>query len=48
MSTKPRDAWDFYRGQGPAEAVAEPVTEHIPRDITPVCLCGLKSRPLCR
>lgn len=39
-----RDAWDFYRGAGPAEAVTEVVTM-IPRTIGPVCLCGLKSAP---
>lgn len=45
---KPRDAWDFYRGAGPAEAVAE-VAAMIPRVIGPVCLCGLKTAALrCR
>ncbi|MFC5799149.1 hypothetical protein [Streptomyces formicae] len=44
---KPRDAWDFYRGTGPAEAVAE-VIEHLPRDIVPACTCGMKGQILCR
>jgi hypothetical protein len=44
---KPRDAWDFFRGAGPAEAVAEAVTR-IPREIGPVCMCGLKHTPACR
>lgn len=48
MFMKPRDAWDFYRGQGSAEAVAELVVNHLPREIVPTCLCGLKARPVCR
>jgi hypothetical protein len=42
-----RDAWDFYRGAGPAQAVAE-IVQQLPRDIVPVCSCGLKARPICR
>jgi hypothetical protein len=44
---KPRDAWDFYRGTGPAEAVAE-VIEQLPRQIGPVCSCGLPPGQPCR
>ena len=44
---KPRDAWDFYRGEGPAAEIAEAV-QALPRSITPACLCGLKHRPACR
>lgn len=43
---KPRDAWDFYRGTGPADDVAE-VIERLPKEIKPACLCGLKHRPAC-
>lgn len=43
---KPSDAWDFYRGVGPAEDVAE-VIEAIPREVGPVCVCGLKHKPRC-
>lgn len=46
MFQSARDAWDFYRGEGPAEHVAE-VVEHLPRSITPVCACGLRARPAC-
>lgn len=41
---KPRDAWDFWRGEGPAEGVAE-VIEAIPTEILPACCCGLPPRP---
>jgi hypothetical protein len=42
-----RDAWDFYRGDAPAQAVVE-VARTLPRDIVPVCLCGLKAAHACR
>jgi hypothetical protein len=42
-----RDAWDFYRGDAPAQAVVE-VARTLPREIVPVCLCGLKEAPACR
>lgn len=41
---KPRDAWDFWRGSGPADEVAE-VIEAIPAEILPACCCGMKPRP---
>ncbi|MFJ2176436.1 hypothetical protein ACIOHE_26535 [Streptomyces sp. NPDC087851] len=45
---RPRDAWDFFRGAGPAaEAVAE-VVESLPREIGPVCSCGLTAALICR
>ncbi|MGW2513625.1 hypothetical protein ACWC0A_30375 [Streptomyces scopuliridis] len=44
---KPRDAWDFYRGEGPADAVAQMV-EHLPREVGPTCICGLPPAPPCR
>jgi hypothetical protein len=42
-----RDAWDYYRGDAPAQAVVE-IARTAPRDIVPVCLCGLKATPACR
>ncbi|MFB9393380.1 hypothetical protein ACFPM3_20095 [Streptomyces coeruleoprunus] len=44
---KARDAWAFYKGAGPAEVVADALPL-LPRDIVPVCSCGLKARPQCR
>jgi len=44
---RPRDAWDFYRGDTIAEEVVHAVTA-LPRSITPACLCGLKHIPPCR
>lgn len=43
-----RDAWDFYRGQGPAEAVAGVAADWQPRQIEPVCTCGLPGAAVCR
>jgi hypothetical protein len=45
--TKPRDAWDFYRGEAPAQVLEEVVAQPIIRDIVPVCLCGLRAQPVC-
>ena len=47
MFLKPRDAWDFYRGDTVAQEVVEAVAA-LPRSIQPACLCGLKHRPACR
>lgn len=44
---KPRDAWDFFRGGVPAEVVHEAL-EHLPRQVGPVCSCGLRAAPACR
>ncbi|MFE9886154.1 hypothetical protein [Streptomyces scopuliridis] len=44
---KPRDAWDFYRGEGPAEAVAQ-IVERLPREVGPTRICGLPPAPPCR
>lgn len=44
---KPRDAWDFFRGEGPAEAVTDAV-EMIPRSVGPVCTCGMEGHIDCR
>lgn len=44
---KPRDAWDFYRGEGPAPVIAEALAEVPPKIIGPVCLCGLREGVVC-
>jgi hypothetical protein len=44
---KPRDAWDFYRGQGPAPVIAETLEQPIFRRMGPVCLCGLREGVVC-
>ncbi|TXS35269.1 hypothetical protein EAO77_37260 [Streptomyces sp. t39] len=45
---KPRDAWDFYRGETAAELAIEAAADPIIRGVVPVCLCGLKVKPRCR
>lgn len=45
---KARDAWDFHRGQGPAEAIVQAITEDRPQHLGPVCLCGLTGAAVCR
>ncbi|KUJ70829.1 hypothetical protein ACZ90_00480 [Streptomyces albus subsp. albus] len=43
-----RDAWDFYRGTGPAGTVAEMATNWRLVEIGPVCTCGLEGDLTCR
>lgn len=43
-----RDAWEFHRGRGPAETIADAVTTHRPPHLGPVCACGLADTGLCR
>lgn len=43
-----RDAWDFYRGEAPAPELVQAVTEWTPREIEPVCTCGLPHGLACR
>jgi len=44
---KPRDAWDFYRGVGPAPVVDQALTDVAARHAGPVCLCGLRDGVTC-
>ncbi|MFF4835124.1 hypothetical protein [Streptomyces sp. NPDC001315] len=45
---KPRDAWDFYRGDdGPAAVIAQALSDLPPRTIGPVCICGLREDVRC-
>jgi hypothetical protein len=44
---KPRDAWDFYRGEKAAPVIAEAVTQIPPKTINPVCICGLREGITC-
>jgi hypothetical protein len=44
---KPRDAWDFYRGVGPAPVIADVLAQIPPRITGPVCLCGLREGVHC-
>lgn len=44
---KPRDAWDFYRGTGPAPAIAEALAAVSPKIIGPTCLCGMREDVRC-
>ncbi|OEJ24261.1 hypothetical protein AS594_06950 [Streptomyces agglomeratus] len=43
-----RDAWDFYRGEAPAPEIAQVATEWKPREIEPICTCGLPHGLTCR
>lgn len=44
---KPRDAWDFYRGAGPAPVIADALDSLSVRHAGPVCLCGLREGVVC-
>lgn len=44
---KPRDAWDFYRGAGPAPVLAQALEDLPKRTTGPVCLCGLREGVAC-
>lgn len=44
---KPREAWDFYRGAGPAPVIADVLAQLPPRITGPVCLCGLREDVRC-
>ena len=44
---KPRDAWDFYRGAGPAPVIAQALSDIPPKTIKPVCICGLREEVIC-
>jgi hypothetical protein len=44
---KPREAWDFYRGQEAAEIAFQAVEQFAPH-LGPVCGCGLLGRTVCR
>lgn len=43
---KPRDAWDFFRGDTTGEVIAEAI-RHVPRPMGPMCSCGLKAPLAC-
>lgn len=43
-----RDAWDFFRGEGPAEDIAQAATEIRSPHFGPVCACGLQESGACR
>jgi hypothetical protein len=43
-----RDAWDFYRGQGPAEDIAQVLPMIRSPHFGPVCACGLAKTEVCR
>ncbi|MFF5471020.1 hypothetical protein [Streptomyces achromogenes] len=47
MFAKPRDAWDFYRGQRAAPVIAQALADIPPKTIKPVCLCGLREGVAC-
>lgn len=44
---KPRDAWDYYRGQAAASVVAQALSDVPPKTIGPVCICGLREGVTC-
>lgn len=44
---KPRDAWDFWRGAGPAPVIAQALSDIPPKTIKPVCICGLRKEVIC-
>jgi hypothetical protein len=44
---RPRDAWDFYRGQETAETAFQAV-ERLAPHLGPVCGCGLLGKTVCR
>lgn len=43
-----RDAYDFFRGQGPAEDIAQAVTQIRSPHFGPVCACGLVPTAACQ
>jgi hypothetical protein len=43
---KPREAWDFYRGAGPAPVITDALAA-APKVIAPTCLCGLREDVRC-
>lgn len=45
--TKPRDAWDFFRGERAAPVIAKALADIPPKTIKPVCLCGLRDDVVC-
>jgi hypothetical protein len=44
---RPRAAWDFFRGAGPAPAIVEALASAPPKTIKPVCICGLREGVTC-
>lgn len=44
---KPREAWDFYRGTGPAPVIIQALSDIPPKTIKPVCICGLREGVTC-
>jgi hypothetical protein len=44
---KPREAWDYYRGTGPAPVIAQALAAVPPKIIGPTCLCGLREDVRC-
>ncbi|MEV7814229.1 hypothetical protein AB0P05_26410 [Streptomyces flaveolus] len=47
MFWKPRDAWDFYRGDAAAPVIAQGLSKAPPKLIKPSCLCGLRDDVVC-
>lgn len=45
---KAADAWAFYRASLPAQEIVAEAVDLIPREIAPVCCCGLRTTPVCR
>lgn len=43
-----RDAWDFFRGEGPAGDITQAVTQIRSPHFGPVCACGLTKTQVCR
>lgn len=43
-----RDAWSFFRGEGPAEDIAQAVEQIRSPHFGPVCACGLLTAGTCR
>ncbi|MEW2498346.1 hypothetical protein AB0942_33155 [Streptomyces nodosus] len=46
MFMKPRAAWDYFRGTGPAPVIADALSS-APKEIKPVCICGLREGVAC-
>lgn len=44
---KAREAWDFYRGTGPAPVIVQALSDLPPKKIKPVCICGLREGVAC-
>lgn len=47
MFAKPRDAWDYYRGEKAAPVIAQALSDIPPKTIKPVCVCGLREGVTC-